>query len=275
MTKKREPLEVKSFPGSSMRILLSGDLHGSINRGAQVLGAAMREKCSRVAFLGDFGYWEHTPDGVKYLNSLSKLAHKNNVEVDFLDGNHDNHPLLWQKYCQEDSPRDENGFFEVRSNIHYISRGQHWQWGTQKFAALGGAHSKDKEYRIERETQKTLDPYGRWLKPRGSQTLWWETETITEAQLELAISGGPADIILTHDAPSGILIPERKDNSEDERNRQKVRDLVEAVKPKMLFHGHFHIRKTSILETLSSKVEVTGLGDHRTPLEEQLIVLEC
>lgn len=276
MTKKHEALAVKSLEGASERILISGDLHGSVQRGVQILGAAYREKCSYTLVLGDFGYWEHEGEGVKDLDSLDKMAKRNNTILAFLDGNHDNHPLLWAKYCQEDSPRDENGFFIIRPNVRYIPRGHSWIWGQRKFIALGGAHSMDKDWRIARETETTIDPYGRRIKPRGVGTLWWETETITDEQLTLALEAGSADVTLTHDAPEGVFIPERKEGSpEDYQNRLKVLELIKNAKPQLHFHGHFHIRKTSTLTIDDHEVEVTGLGDHRTPLEEQLLVLEC
>lgn len=275
MSKKHTEAEVITSNASTGRVLLAGDLHGEANRGFSVLAAAAREGCSMAIILGDFGFWEHTYDGEKYLKSLQKSALRLGVNLAFLDGNHDNHPLLWERYCGVNAKRNNFGFFEVRPNIHYIPRGHRWHFGTTSFVALGGAYSVDKEWRLQTEQGLTTNVYGRRIKGKGPNTLWWDTEEIRPQDLAQAVSGGKVDVALTHDCPTGGPTPTRKNYPETLPNRDRVRALVDAVKPEKLFHGHFHIRqRTNLVLEDGHTTEIVGLGDNRTPLEEQIIVLE-
>jgi hypothetical protein len=196
--------------------------------------------------LGDFGYWEHTPHGQWALDEQSRLLQEADVQLYWLDGNHENHTLLraipWEM--------DDEGFWIIRENIKYSPRGHDWTWGETHFLTLGGAYSIDKN-------------------KRRPGTSWWSEETITDEDVEACYTPERVDIMLTHDLPTGIdmqaiqayrgfpyqTIPASEDN------RNKVRQVVEGCLPTKLFHGHYHLKYEDLL-TLENgwEVQVMGLG---------------
>ena len=68
---------------------------------------------------------------------------------------------------------------------------------------------------------------------------------ITPKQAQRAIAGGPADVLLTHDAPLGAL-PQMtaygpvKFLPGVQQSAGRVREVAGATKPKLLLHGHWH-----------------------------------
>lgn len=92
-----------------MRILMAGDTHGNQTHCRYLIDKAVDNNCDRVFILGDFGYWEHMTEGIHFLNKLNRYASVNDVQVYFLDGNHDKTSLLVKKY----QDTDDEGFLLV------------------------------------------------------------------------------------------------------------------------------------------------------------------
>jgi hypothetical protein len=76
---------------------------------------------------------------------------------------------------------------------------------------------------------------------------WFPQEEITPLQEEFVIAGGPADVLLSHDAPSDcplyLGVPPAEwmpmiRKAEDHRDR--LQRICIAVKPSFVFHGHYH-----------------------------------
>jgi len=174
-----------------MRILLVGDSHGDAGFISFVVGHAMAGDCALIVQLGDFGYWEHAPWGKAFLGHCSRELVRAGISMYWIDGNHENHPLLWAKY-----PTGEDGFCEVRPNLFYIPRGHSWEWEGHRCLGLGGAFSIDRDWRL-REEAFAGQP----------ETLWWPTELITENNVARAKEVGAADIVFSHDCPDGVPIP--------------------------------------------------------------------
>lgn len=209
-----------------MRALLVGDAHGNNKfMSAVILKHAIRNDVDVIFQLGDFGYWEHFHDGVDYLDRTEKKLAQIGKRMYFLDGNHENHPLLWEKY-----PPNDDGFCQVRPHLFYAPRGHRWEWGGITFLALGGAYSIDEGWRKATEGDRN-----------APGTLWWPTETITAEEAYRAKEGGTVDVMFTHDSPWGISMPGIKGEFwQSNENRRILRDVVDHVRPKMLFHGHYH-----------------------------------
>lgn len=255
-------------------VLFSGDWHGNIAFARDVLELAVRAGADVVVQCGDFGMWEHA-DGGAYLDGLEVLVRHYAMPIVWIDGNHDNHPLLWSKY-----PGVDGGFTEVREGVLYAPRGHRWTWWGVQFLAMGGAYSIDKKWRIQAETRR-----GR------PESLYWPTELITDEQLELAMLDGPTDIVVCHDCPAGVdvLGSHHSDDwvyfPQSEGNRQKLRQLVEATRPKLVVHGHFHVRNSDVID-LPSPNSVGGIDWHRVrveslgadvssnPLQEAVVILD-
>lgn len=231
--------------------MLAGDTHGNNTHWQYLINQCVKAGVKIIFQLGDFGYWEHDPyHDKRYLHKLSRMLKRAGIKVYFLDGNHDNHPLLWKKYKE----LDDEGFVIVRDNIFYSPRGHRWTWNDVTFLSLGGAYSVDC-----------------WDRNEGVD--WWrETEMVRDSDVNRAIAGGPVDILLTHDAPEhvdmahhfwtrGLGVRWTKDDDKSHLNRARIQKVVELTQPKNVFHGHMHLRYTDDSVTPEGhRVEVFGLG---------------
>lgn len=230
-----------------MQILLAGDAHGNHGYINSIVTRANNAGITKVFVLGDFGYWEHTHDGVEFLDDADRYARLKNVMVYFLDGNHDKTGLLLEKYHD----RDDEGFIIVRPWIRYAPRGHRWTWNNTRFAAFGGAYSVDKAWRLEQERKRALAierknafrPPNNQLSLDTSGTLWFPEEEMTDEDMTrfLTEDRAPVDIILAHDKPMAS-IPDwnRKNYEECWPNQNRLQRAVVALKPKFFFHGHLH-----------------------------------
>jgi predicted phosphodiesterase len=235
-----------------MKLLIVGDLHGNAPYFKHVVKAADVAGCSVIVQCGDLGFWPHMhPDYLPHLyQEMAKLDEQrkevglNPLWLLWVDGNHENFDALFEPkeslsnppedWPEGDSwPRTERGFWRMNDRVCYAPRGHRWEWADTSFLALGGGNSIDKAIR----------------KPHIS---WWWQELITPRNVADAISGGPVDVMICHDMPDGVPNgPELwiKGQPEDENNRKNVRAVVDATQPKLLFHGHYHYRYESRLNS--------------------------
>lgn len=230
-----------------MRILLAGDIHRSSRWVIWLNMYAQQYECDAIFQLGDFGYWEHEQKGIDFLDHVDNMADKYGIPFYWLDGNHDNHILLWEKY----KDHDDDGFVVVRDNVFYSERGHSWTWDDKKFLTVGGAYSVDINYRTVGKS-------------------WWPTESIDNDDVAKASAVGKVDILLTHDVPSGVDISKHfflqratwlKGIRECERERLQLRKVAEAVEPEIVYHGHYHLRYNDFLTLNNGKViPVSGLA---------------
>ncbi len=207
-------------------IMLVGDTHGDLSHWTYIIAQGERFGVDAYVQLGDFGFWEPFDD--RYLHKLNRMVGKRKVY--WIDGNHENHRTLRDNYTET----DEDGFIIIRDNIRYIPRGHRWTWGNYTFLGIGGAYSVDKHKRIEGRS-------------------WWPEEMITEEDVEKCIAGGKVDIVLSHDSPGFIDIgtymymaqkPFSRIKGDDQTavNRNLLAQVVWAVEPQYVFHGHWHLR---------------------------------
>lgn len=238
------------------RIALSGDWHRNADFAKRAIASAAAQGAQGIIQLGDFGIWPgHV--GRAYLTSVSQQLEKAGIWGCFIDGNHDD---FWQLHS---IPLDPNGLRPIRDNLWHIPRGYRWWWNERTWLALGGAVSMDRK-----------------LRTIGKN--WWPEETITNSQFEEVLAGGPADVMLTHDCPSGVdipgLMPEGFWDADQMRNanahRQILRAVVDDVAPTTLYHGHFHVRYQAIAEFERSRCLIEGLGDDGCGLSESLIMVD-
>ncbi|MDI2126400.1 metallophosphoesterase family protein [Yinghuangia seranimata] len=245
-----------------MRILLAGDTHGNLGHLRLLLDVAAEAGADRIFQLGDFGYWEHEPAGVRFLDELHRSARSRGVTVYFLDGNHDKTGLLLERYGDR---ADTEGFLAVRGRVRYAPRGHHWTWDGTTFLAFGGALSLDKDWRLaeeERRHKKAARKEGFRQaagRPPGdvadfAGTLWFPEEEATDAETDAVLAAARTalpdgvDVLLTHDKPRATK-PEfnRKDDERCFPNQDRVQALVDALHPDLVAHGHLHYRYTEQL----------------------------
>lgn len=202
-----------------------------------------------IVQLGDFGYWEHQDEG-KFLDQLSRLAKNYGVAVYWIDGNHENHVLLRSTYCVPERT-DENGFVQMRDRIFYIPRGTAWEWAGVRFLGLGGAFSVDRNSR------------------KVGRSFWFE-ETITDEEVELACENGKdgVDVVFAHDVFTGVDINlvfamqgrYLSKSPPSDRNRDRLKTVVDAVQPSQFLHGHYHVYYKQNVMQHYGPVRVVGLG---------------
>jgi predicted phosphodiesterase len=253
-----------------MRILLAGDTHGNIGHLRHVLDEAARRGIDRVFQLGDFGYWEHELSGVRFLDEVHRAARSRGVTVYFLDGNHDKSSLIHARYGELP---DHEGFLTVRGRIRYAPRGHAWQWDGVRFAAFGGARSVDKDWRVEEEARRRRKAVrkegyrhaaGRPQAevPDFTGTLWFPEEEATDDDVRDVIAAvGGTDVLLTHDKPRATRPgTDRKDLDICRPNQDRVQRLVDALRPRLVAHGHLHHRYTEVLRHPHATTRVEGLA---------------
>lgn len=232
------------------RLYLLGDVHGNSGFVRQAVENATERGAELILQLGDFGYWEHTPDGVRFLDDLESVLQTHDLELWFIDGNHENHDLL------ANLERDERGLGIVREHIRHIPRGWRCSFQGYEWGFVGGAFSID--YRM-----RTMG----WSIWRGEQTTLDDIDRLGRGSL---------DVLCAHDVFTGVdldlVCPTRMNVPEsDERQAQETRYLlseaVRATKPKRYFHGHWH----NFYEHRVGRVEVCGLGAENLKLGTRLV----
>ncbi len=93
----------------------------------------------------------------------------------------------------------------------------------------------------------SVDRY--WRRPGD----WSPDETITDENVAAAIAGGLADLMLAHESPADTPVPAvrrilqtnplgfpRESLIESAASRARVRQVWDAVNPRILLHGHMH-----------------------------------
>jgi predicted phosphodiesterase len=251
------------------KIFVLGDTHGNTNSAVGSISRAKAKGADMIIQVGDFGYWEHKRDGVDFLNAVSKAAVKNGLPFIWLDGNHENHTMLRKVYGPGGDKHDPTpeGFWTIRPNLFYSPRANVWEVDGLKFMTLGGAVSIDKEYRLAVEKGVACPEWGFFPEPggynrgTGTGTQWWPEENITDADVDLAISRGKVDVLFTHDTVTCAHFGQRlKLDVDSYVNRQKVDRVVKAVKPSMMFHGHYHtLMESSFMQEDGSYTEIWGV----------------
>lgn len=239
-----------------LRIAVAGDWHANAGWAERTITCA-KDRCADViVHLGDFGY-EFTPGFLRRVSTA--LAHAQ-LSLLFVDGNHESFDRL-NRY-----PIRASGLREIAQGIYHLPRGFRWTWGGVRFLALGGAHSVDRPYRV----------------PGVS---WWPQELITPEQAADAIAGGPTDVLVAHDCPAGVDIPGLEDTAHlfppleilrADEHRQTLRTVVNAVRPREIWHGHYHRHYQTTTDLGYGAVRVTGLDCDETHLGRnvQIIALD-
>ncbi len=206
------------------RVLLLGDTHGNSAFTCRAVDTARANGCPVVVQLGDFGFWAHTDDGVRFLADVARAC-DDDVTFLFVDGNHENHDLLNAVAARVGHP----DAVTVAPNVHWLRRGTRWTWHGVRFAALGGAASVDRPRRFP-------------------GTSWWDAEVLTPSDVD-RLGSSPLDVLLCHDNPSAAAFEGWYPVTPyDQRRCDASRGLLDAAiavtTPRLVVHGHWHDRRT-------------------------------
>lgn len=212
-------------------VAMAGDCHGNLFWALSMIDRVHRAGVSVIIHLGDFGFWTPTPGTRLYLEGIEERLAEYEMVLLFVDGNHEDHPRL---VAQPIDPA--TGLRPISAHVHHLPRGHRWTWVDEDelswtWMALGRAVSVD-----------------RYLRTPGAS--WWSDEVVTESDIELAIGAGLVDVLVMHDVPARVAVPglDRKSGwpadalRDADAHRHRLLRAAEAVKPRQLWHGHYHVR---------------------------------
>lgn len=232
---------------SPERIVVAGDWHGAQSWATGVIDLLPRllpdESPRLLLHLGDFGVWPGE-SGARYLIAVRRALAAVGGELWFVDGNHECFPMLHA------AARDAAGRGLIQEQIRWLPRGHRWSWHGRRWLALGGATSVDRP-----------------IRTAGRD--WWPEEAITYRQGVKAMEDGQADVMVTHDCPSGVPLnlptpPAWWEMEPAENHRDVLAEIVAEVKPKWLMHGHYHLAHDTTVQMPHGTVRVTGLDCENT-----------
>ena len=161
---------------------MAGDWHGDIQIARAAIRTLKREDVHLLLHVGDLAVrWPGIKKG-RFERHVHQLLDDADIEFIFIDGNHDNHKELRELDLLQDGTR------RLSDRMLYLPRGTVIERHDIRVGGLGGAYSVDREWRTE------------------GKDLWADLEEPTLTEAERLIASAPIDVLLTHEAPSGVQI---------------------------------------------------------------------
>ena len=221
-------------------VVVAGDWHANTAWAMHVVAKAADAGCDVILHLGDFGIWPGQ-FGATYRRKVEVACARHGVTVLVTPGNHED----WSRIERHELVDRGDGWGAVAwftEHVGILPRGHRFtlagaDGAARTFVSLGGAPSTDVHYRTP------------WVS-------WWPGEAITPGDVERVAAGGAADYMLAHDTPEpaaplvgDVWLSRRVDLPADvERYAAEGRRLLtrafDAVRPRVLLHGHYHVRDT-------------------------------
>lgn len=208
-------------------IYITGDTHIPIDMAKLDTNYfPVQENLSKKDYLiicGDFGgVWDRTKEREEILNELGSK----NFTILFVDGNHENFDMLDKMPV---SQWHGGKVHFIRDTIIHLMRGQIFEIDGLKFFTMGGGNSNDKAFRI----------------PHRS---WWKQELPNDMEKQiglenLALNDNKVDYIITHTAPTDIVIQIRDINADELELNEYLLNIKNTVQFKKWFFGHFHTNR--------------------------------
>jgi hypothetical protein len=206
------------------RVAVCGDWHGNIGW-VRTLSRVLPALAPDVTTILQLGDWWIDPDLVD-----EALADTNINRIYVTLGNHepwaDVTPLLNER---------PGSAVRVSKSTWLLPRPARLTIGGRSVVSLGGAASVDRLWRI-------------------AGAGWWPDERISDENVAAAIAGGPADLMLTHEAPARTPVRAVQEVlrsnpmgfpdetlAESAQSRERVAQVWDAVRPELLMHGHMHV----------------------------------
>ena len=246
-----------------MKVLLVGDAHGNTNFMLHAFVVAEELSVTEIFQLGDFGVWPGL-SGEMYLQALDGALERHpGLTLSFLDGNHEDFEQL-EQFAADPDRQVGDGRVWVTPRILWCPRGTVLRVAGRDVGFLGGAVSVDRHLRT---------PY----------VSWWPQENLTPGDVDRlnVNSGGRLDVLLTHDAPAsadlGFDTAYRDGRwpdaaiEESKGTRLLLDEAVAANRPKVVAHGHWHLRHDTETTSGGHTYRVHGLGHEN---DEALAVLD-
>ena len=216
-----------------MAIYVTGDIHGRPGRFDDIVmkkryGLPPLTKDDIMIICGDFGLpWSgrFPPEEEYWLDFLEKKQ----ATFLFIDGNHENFPLLYSFPVKE----WHGGKVHVlRPNVLHLMRGEIFDIGGMRTLAFGGAYSIDRQARV-------------------LNLSWWKEEIPSPEEWDslrqhLQAVKYRVDLVLTHSAPMRFLQPHTKEIGIDWAFFvDDVARGLSGIEPEITYRlwcfGHYHL----------------------------------
>lgn len=226
---------------------VAGDWHCNTGWVKRTIFAFHSAGIKHIFQLGDFGIWGGH-DGASFIRKIAKWLDLNDQYLYVTPGNHEDYVRIAATPIEEE---DGTQWYQGNSRIKLLPRGFRGVFQTNDkevdWLSLGGANSID-------------------FKGRREGISWWREESITVGDIYKVAEKGHAEIMFCHDAPAGVsLILDKKSDKfgwhPDEihyanSGRETLRQAVDTVQPRVLFHGHYHI-----YQDISTELSVLGSAE--------------
>ncbi|MFT4189268.1 MAG: metallophosphoesterase [Aeromicrobium sp.] len=236
---------------------LAGDWHGSARHAVAAIGRFARlgaeggPEVRWIFHLGDFGLWPNAM-GVRYLNRVAEALARADLFMAVTPGNHEDWNELEKAFAQGGYREPVEG----RPRLVFLPPGYRFDLVTssgvtRRVLSVGGAPSVDSGQRVEGKT-------------------WWRGEAVTDADVDRAVNGGRADVLLAHDAPDDSTSAVRQivegpspwpaeALERARRGREQLNRVCAAVRPSVYAHGHYHVHDVEQRgETLFASLDCQG-----------------
>lgn len=253
------------------KVYFLGDTHGELYRMNDIFTEIRKSFIGdssdsiTVYQVGDFGFFgfgdEHFNH--KQIRELDLLAKKHNIFLKFIDGNHEDFPVM-QKFFSIDynlnkeqtltSIPVKNARAFTLTNITYIGRGTVETICNKTVMFLGGAASIDRHL-------------------RQANVSWWPDEAINDTNINICASCKDIDIVVSHDSPLTSTVYNLHAKMASlwpnastlwaKMSNDKYMYIIDSIKPKYIIHGHQHHTYSEEYGNynLTEAVNVTGI-DH-------------
>lgn len=231
------------------RIAFAGDWHANTRFARRMITHAWDQGADCIIHLGDYG-WDYSR---WFINTIESMLYRTGLELFFIDGNHENFDRLYQFPIQPDGTR------KISKRVHHLPRGHRFTWGGVRFLACGGGVSVDRD---------------RPVNPRVEGVSWWPQEEITSQEHHLCETGGPTDVLLSHDCPALVPIPDLDKTAHlfpadgiarSETHRLKLLTIASATRPRLVLHGHYDRVYTAYGNLGWGPMRVVGLDRDHVP----------
>lgn len=209
------------------QIGIAGDWHANLSWALKKLDYFAKKNIQHILHLGDFGFWAGS-EGKEYVEQINKKLIEHNQYLYITLGNHEDYNLVNKYYT---TPSIDGFLSNPRfERILVAPRVHDWTWNNTHFLSVGGANSIDKQWRT-------------------SNVSWWSQEQISDADVETAQQITNVDLMVAHEVPLGVDVfgdsPKENWNASAlhyaQQSSAQMRKIVDKVKPKLFFHGHYHL----------------------------------
>lgn len=237
---------------------VAGDWHGQTGWAMRAIRGFHAAGIVNVFHLGDFGFWGGQ-DGSVYIRKVNNLLTNLGMTLYVTAGNHEDYPRIYSKNI------NQYGLYDYSERIKVFPRGYHGFIGGVDFVSLGGANSIDYKHRTLNKS-------------------WWKEERITVDDFIKATSEGRKTLMFCHEVPDGVNLSsmrktwhagwDAEELAYSELGRKVLREAVNLIQPKILFHGHHHIYQDveTVFENIfNEKFSIRTIGLAREEMEYNLI----